>query len=251
MWDNYFEDEFLRTGKVPAVVTEDGMIVLGRDDTRVKSGSNVEYDDNGNVIPLSERFNSEKDDIRYSKALDKDADAFTYDALIAKPDMRIVSMEIPDSYRSADGVPARSVVVKAALASVRAKNNPKNTDTQAYVRNLDTGNDILVNKDSVTHGLYRKYERNAVAYANIGDLAENAILINRHAARDGGAEGNVYLSAGRMDGDMYLCRIITNENNTVENLEVMYALNAKKNRSRITASESLTSSYPIPIPQSV
>ena len=101
MWDNYFEGEFYRTGKVPAVVTEDGMIVLGRDDARVKSRSNVEYDDDGNVIPLSERFNSEKDDIRYSKVLDKEADAFTYDALIAKPDMRIASLEIPDSYRSA------------------------------------------------------------------------------------------------------------------------------------------------------
>ena len=205
-----------------------GLSYVIRNSSQVKSADIITYDDDGNVIPLSERFNSEKDDIRYSKALDKEADSFTYDALIAKPDMRIASMEIPDSYRSADGVPARSDVVKAALASVRAKNNPKNTDTQAYVRNLDTGNDILVNKDSVTHGLYRKYERNAVAYANIGDLAENAILINRHASRDGGAEGNVYLSAGRVDGDMYLCRIITNENNTVENLEVMYALNAKK-----------------------
>lgn len=66
MWDNYFEDEFYRTGKVPAVVTEDGMIVLGRDDTRVKSGSNVEYDDDGNVIPLSQRFDTGNEDIRYS-----------------------------------------------------------------------------------------------------------------------------------------------------------------------------------------
>lgn len=36
------------------------------DNTRIKSADPVTYDDNGNVIPLSERFNTEKDDIRYS-----------------------------------------------------------------------------------------------------------------------------------------------------------------------------------------
>ena len=71
-WDNYFEEEMDRTGKVPAVVTEDGMIVIDEDFSRVKSGDTVEYDDNGKVIPLSERFNSDKRDIRYSRELTTD-----------------------------------------------------------------------------------------------------------------------------------------------------------------------------------
>ena len=69
-WDNYFEGEMDRTGKVPAVVTEDGMIVIDEDFSRVKSGDTVEYDDDGKVIPLSERFNSGKGDIRYSRELE-------------------------------------------------------------------------------------------------------------------------------------------------------------------------------------
>lgn len=36
------------------------------DNTLIKSADPITYDDNGNVIPLSERFNSENDDIRYS-----------------------------------------------------------------------------------------------------------------------------------------------------------------------------------------
>ena len=36
------------------------------DPEQIKSADPVTYDDNGNVIPLSERFNSEKDDIRFS-----------------------------------------------------------------------------------------------------------------------------------------------------------------------------------------
>ena len=66
LWDNYFEGIMDETGSVPAVVTDDGMIVLDEDNTRVKSGDAVEYDDSGNVIPLSERFNARADDIRYS-----------------------------------------------------------------------------------------------------------------------------------------------------------------------------------------
>ena len=42
----------------------DSLIVL--DENQVKSADPITYDDNGNIIPLSQRFNSENDDIRYS-----------------------------------------------------------------------------------------------------------------------------------------------------------------------------------------
>lgn len=42
----------------------DALIVL--DENQVKSANTVTYDDNGNVIPLSERFNSGNNDIRFS-----------------------------------------------------------------------------------------------------------------------------------------------------------------------------------------
>lgn len=39
---------------------------------QIKSADNVTYDDSGNVIPLSERFNADKSDIRYSLSNDED-----------------------------------------------------------------------------------------------------------------------------------------------------------------------------------
>ncbi len=42
------------------------VIALVRDTTQLKSADPVTYDDEGNVIPLSERFNPKKSDIRYS-----------------------------------------------------------------------------------------------------------------------------------------------------------------------------------------
>ena len=53
----------------------DGIIagdeIIAFDSNQIKSAEPVTYDDNGNVIPLSERFNKENDDIRYS---DRDSD---------------------------------------------------------------------------------------------------------------------------------------------------------------------------------
>lgn len=57
----------------------DGIIIKGIDVTnmvvfdpnQIKSADPVTYDDDGNVIPLSERFNEEKSDIRYQAAVDK------------------------------------------------------------------------------------------------------------------------------------------------------------------------------------
>lgn len=40
--------------------------------SRIKSADPVTYDDNGNVIPLSERFNAKNEDIRFSKKDDQD-----------------------------------------------------------------------------------------------------------------------------------------------------------------------------------
>ena len=47
---------------------EDGAIYeyIAFSPSQIKSADPVNYDDNGNVIPLSERFNPEKEDIRYS-----------------------------------------------------------------------------------------------------------------------------------------------------------------------------------------
>lgn len=46
--------------------------IMVKDPTLIKSADPVTYDDAGNVIPLSERFNPKKEDIRYSISSDED-----------------------------------------------------------------------------------------------------------------------------------------------------------------------------------
>ncbi len=51
---------------------------------QVKSADPVTYDDNGNIIPLSERFNPENNDIRYSTEIsDEDLDEAVYEEMSA------------------------------------------------------------------------------------------------------------------------------------------------------------------------
>ncbi|MBE6598557.1 MAG: hypothetical protein E7638_03845 [Ruminococcaceae bacterium] len=194
------------------------------------------------IADESERI--EREGVRYSRDVTDTRTTegdFTYQSLVSKPDMKIVEMFLPESYNG-ETRPPRQSVVKAAIDNAKSKKHPKNNYTTTYVRNKDTGNDILVGAKSITHGLNRKYENNAVASAYIGDLIENAILINEHESRDGGTEGKIYLSAGRYRGELFLCRIITNEDNSAESIEVMYALNAKKEpvaHYRLDSAESL------------
>ena len=65
-WDEYFERMFLKNDIIPAIKLQSGLFFFGTDEERIKSLEPVTYDDNGNVIPLSERFNTGKTDTRYS-----------------------------------------------------------------------------------------------------------------------------------------------------------------------------------------
>ena len=56
----------------PAIVNDYGDDYVFFDSSQFKSSENITYDDVGNVIPLSERFNDQKQDIRYSYSDDID-----------------------------------------------------------------------------------------------------------------------------------------------------------------------------------
>lgn len=54
-----------------------GLSYVVRKSNQVKSADAVVYDDNGKIIPLSERFNNDKRDIRYSRELDSEGNTLT------------------------------------------------------------------------------------------------------------------------------------------------------------------------------
>lgn len=79
-------------------LTRDPSIIM-LDPERIKSGDPITYDDNGNAIPLSERFNPANDDIRYSSKLNLTdamlADLVTKYGALPKGENAKVNIELP------------------------------------------------------------------------------------------------------------------------------------------------------------
>lgn len=74
----------------------DSLILL--DPEQVKSAAPITYDDNGDVIPLSERFNSKKSDIRYSVSEEMDAEYLT---AVENGDMKTAQRIVDNAAKSA------------------------------------------------------------------------------------------------------------------------------------------------------
>lgn len=209
---------------------------IQRGQALLKNSGNALIDD-AIVAQGEEAVNTSDEDSRLSlssAAEDRiarmdDASRLTYETLGSKSDIKLTKMTVPDYYGNSDR-PARGYVVGAAMNSAHGKKNPKNTAETAFVRNLDTGNDIIVTGASVQHWLQNqnKYNLSAVAAANIGDLVENAVHTNKLTIASNGVDGDIYFSAGVFEKDLYLCRMLVNASGYVEDLEVKRALDAKK-----------------------
>ena len=126
--------------------TRDPSIIM-LDPERIKSGDPVTYDDNGNVIPLSERFNSENEDIRYSQRNANISEAIEkrqrrmeerylarIDRLTAKSDEKIDKLKT----KMRNAVGAEKQKAKDRLDKLRKEKNDKIKHLEkAYRLNLD------------------------------------------------------------------------------------------------------------------
>ena len=72
-----FADELRKMGYDGVIQSESGDEAVVFDSEQIKSADPVTYDDNGSVIPLSERFNSKKRDIRFSISEDSEGRELT------------------------------------------------------------------------------------------------------------------------------------------------------------------------------
>ena len=105
-------------------------------ENQIKSAEPVTYDDNGNIIPLSQRFNAENDDIRYSE---KD---YSYETMIAKPDMKLTVMDGNVPNNRAD------IIYQAKKKAAKiGKFNTKNKTVSVFVD--DIGRDVLIGTDGL------------------------------------------------------------------------------------------------------
>lgn len=78
-WDNYQTLMIEESENNDGVIISDGtdLMVVAFEPSQIKSADSVTYDDAGNIIPLSERFNEKKEDIRFRSVLHGTAAKFS------------------------------------------------------------------------------------------------------------------------------------------------------------------------------
>lgn len=184
----------------------------------VKSADPVTYDDNGDVIPPSKRFDSADKDFRYSER------DYSYDALVSKPDMplTIVGGAVPTS---------RADIVAAAKknAAKVGKFNPKDGSVSVYVD--DVGTDVIVTKKSLVHGLDRRTAVQAPVLVKVGEILKNAVRINKLMPRANEVDSTYVLIGAARDegGSVYVASFVVNSySNEITEVDVLYSANAKK-----------------------
>lgn len=164
-----------------------------------------------------------------------DGKAYTYKALTSKKNMHITALGKENLY-TADGKLDRADIVDKGIKNVRQKSNPQNTDKNSFVYVADVGRSVLVTKDGLRHGLSRNSEATARVTCNIGDVLENAIMVNELNPRKTTVGGYVLLGvAADFDNKdypkYYPVRIVVNQFSGIEDIEaldVLYAIKARR-----------------------
>ncbi|MBE6641923.1 MAG: hypothetical protein E7619_10115 [Ruminococcaceae bacterium] len=168
---------------------------------------------------------------------------YTYEYFASKPDMEITQLDgtIPSSRQDA----IRRGKQNAADVGTVSENGT------IAVLNKDTGNSIVVNTDGLKHGLQRgnNYEEpNYIVTLKAGEILKNAIRVNElNPKKENARKAYVLIgTAENTNGEMYVVRFVINSfDNELVSMDVLYAVNAKKESATLNAPRSTTKSLSV------
>ena len=147
-------------------------VMVFYDSSQLKSADPVTYDDNGNIIPLSERFNPENPDIRYRTINEGETDLEFVESVVA---------DFLNQYKSPVPITAVDVNDRAAVERATGLNEGEISD-EAYQMIVDR-----VNRGS--NGIYIADTKRIVIFADArnqisADVEEGAFHEIAHALAD-------------------------------------------------------------------
>lgn len=200
-----FITEYLRSNKYDSMYfavdggsrgrQTDSLIVL--DQNQVKSADPVTYDNKGNVIPLSERFNSKSKDIRYSM---DDSEINAIQSVGRTSVNAFGTTEIQKTERLAqqywNEMGVKSPFFRAWFGDWRENDQTpvqiadRLGNARGVQRNTDTGWDIQVSgKVFAESGHFANRNKTAVPYLHyINDIVQKAVLLDSYGIDVSGAK---------------------------------------------------------------
>lgn len=153
---------------------------------------------------------------------------YSYEILTAKPDMRVTNVDDRVSYRPARE--ARKEIVARAIANAK-KIGRTNENGNAVVRVADTGDEVILSAKGLRHGLDRRFSVNAPVTLKAGEIIRNAIRINEFTPENAQVDASYALigAAKNVKNEPYIVQFVVNRiSNEVTDVDVLYAVNAKK-----------------------
>ena len=149
--------------------------------------------------------------------------AYSYEALTAKPDMKVTVL---------DGkVPANRADVVAEAKKNAASVGRQNTDGSVSVFVEDIRRTVVVSTYSIRHSLDRRMSVNAPVMLKIGDILNKSIKINELNPREY-TVNNTYVLIGmakNRNNEPYVVLFLVNSyKNEINSVDVLYSANAKR-----------------------
>lgn len=164
-----------------------------------------------------------------SEYLDNEGDVmfeerdYSYDALVAKPDMPLTLVK-------QEAITTREDIINAALSNVKDVGYT-NENGNAVVRVKDISTDVIVPKRSFVHGLDRRISTQAPVLRKIGNILQNSIRMNELIPRTENISKSYVLvgAAVNENNEPYVVSFVVNRySNEVSAIDVLYSENAKK-----------------------
>lgn len=153
---------------------------------------------------------------------------YSYETLAAKPDMKVTAVDDSVYYRPTSET--RKNIVSRAINAAK-KIGRVNENGNAVVRVKDTGDDVILGAKALRHGLDRRFSVNAPATLHVGEILENSLRINELNPRGENTEASYVLigAAKNAKNEPYIVQFVVNRySNEVSSIDVLYAMNAKK-----------------------
>ena len=169
---------------------------------------------------------TDNSDIRYS--LKEENDDYSYDTLVSKPDMPVTVINDQKDYTP--GKSTRENVVDEAQRSGLSVGR-KDSSGNVYVYVNDTDTEVMLSKRGLRHSLDRRLSIIAPVTENIGPIIKNSVRINELSPEFETIK-NSYVLVGiakNQKNEPYVVSFVVNRaSNEVMNVDVLYAVNAKK-----------------------
>ena len=169
---------------------------------------------------------TDNSDIRYS--LKEENDDYSYDTLVSKPDMPVTVINDQKDYTP--GKSTRENVVDEAQRSALSVGR-KDSSGNVYVYVNDTDTEVMLSKRGLHHSLDRRLSIIAPVTENIGPIIKNSVRINELSPEFETIKNSYVLIgiAKNQKNEPYVVSFVVNRaSNEVMSVDVLYAVNAKK-----------------------